>query len=459
VAYELFAGRHPFNANSPLEALNAGFTLAPITGMSARRWNALARGLALRREHRTASVAAFLADLGVTGDEKLRPAKAAGGRAPASGAHSAAPPPDDDPIVGDYHEAAGGDALPTAPLEPPPRPPQQHAAFASGEMPRRAARDHDFYAEFTNRRERRPPPRSGLKVATVAVVAAAIGVAGYWQRDELQTRAAEWLVQAREFVANASRAPSESAPAEDAEPPLLRGDAQDAAGDSPVFQDEVPVAEGQAAAAEGQPAPVDGEARVVAPPIATVPPAARSDARVAPSDGGAAPSGAATGAAAAAVAGEAAAPEPTVPPAPPEARAVANAADRSAANAATPAAVPPRSAEPETIEFAARTVTLNEGDAVATIVVRRRGGNLGESSFAWWTSDGSARADDDYANLGARIERFAAGEQTRTIRVPIVVDSLIERRENFYVNVRAGEQSGRRSEPAQRIEVVILDDD
>ena len=29
-------------------------------------------------------------------------------------------------------------------------------------------------------------------------------------------------------------------------------------------------------------------------------------------------------------------------------------------------------------------------------------------------------ADDDYANLGARIEKFAAGEETHTIHIPIV---------------------------------------
>ncbi|HLF11989.1 MAG TPA: serine/threonine-protein kinase, partial [Gammaproteobacteria bacterium] len=75
LAYELLSGRHPFNANSPLEAFNAGFVPAPIAGLGRRSWDALTRGLALRREQRTASVAEFLAELGVTGEEKLRPAQ------------------------------------------------------------------------------------------------------------------------------------------------------------------------------------------------------------------------------------------------------------------------------------------------------------------------------------------------------------------------------------------------
>ena len=129
-----------------------------------------------------------------------------------------------------------------------------------------------------------------------------------------------------------------------------------------------------------------------------------------------------------------------------------------------PAAAPPRRSrgalsEPEVVEFAAPVVTVSEGQTVATAAIRRRGGSLSESSFVWWTSDGSARADDDYANLGARIEKFAAGEETRTINVPLVGDSKAEGRENFYVNLREGEQLGRRLDQAQRIEIVVVDDD
>ena len=114
---------------------------------------------------------------------------------------------------------------------------------------------------------------------------------------------------------------------------------------------------------------------------------------------------------------------------------------------------------PETIELAASSVVVSEAAPAATIVVRRRGGALGESSFAWWTSDGTARAGDDYANLGARIEHFAAGEESRTLYVPLIRDSLPERRELFYVDVRGSDQPGRRLDAASRAEITIVDDD
>jgi hypothetical protein len=107
----------------------------------------------------------------------------------------------------------------------------------------------------------------------------------------------------------------------------------------------------------------------------------------------------------------------------------------------------------------APVVTISEGRAVASTTIRRRGGNLGESSVVWWTSDGTAHADDDYANLGARIEKFAAGQETLEIYIPIVVDSNPEGRENFYLSLRNSEAPGRRSDQAQRIEIVIVDDD
>ncbi len=73
LAYELLTGRHPYNGNSPLEALAAGLAPQPVPDLSTLRWQALSRGLALRRERRTASVPEFLAGLGVTGIETVRP--------------------------------------------------------------------------------------------------------------------------------------------------------------------------------------------------------------------------------------------------------------------------------------------------------------------------------------------------------------------------------------------------
>ena len=114
---------------------------------------------------------------------------------------------------------------------------------------------------------------------------------------------------------------------------------------------------------------------------------------------------------------------------------------------------------PEVIEVTAGTVTVSEGEGVARAVIRRRGGVLGASSIVWWASEGTASADDDYGNLGVQVERFDVGADTHTLYLPIANDSMHESRESVFVNVRAGEDSGRRAEPAQRIEILIADDD
>ena len=74
LAYELLTRRHPYDGNTPLEALRAGLTAHPALNLSPPRWQALSRGLALRRERRTATIPEFLAGLGVTGVETLHPA-------------------------------------------------------------------------------------------------------------------------------------------------------------------------------------------------------------------------------------------------------------------------------------------------------------------------------------------------------------------------------------------------
>jgi hypothetical protein len=131
---------------------------------------------------------------------------------------------------------------------------------------------------------------------------------------------------------------------------------------------------------------------------------------------------------------------------------------KSRATLTQPKALAAKPPEPETFEPESPVVMVSEHAASVAITVRRRGGDQGSSSLVWWTSDGTAVANDDYVDLGARIEKFAPGEQTRTIYIPLIHDSKAEGRESFYVNLRAG-QDGKRLEPAQRVEVVIEDDD
>jgi hypothetical protein len=117
------------------------------------------------------------------------------------------------------------------------------------------------------------------------------------------------------------------------------------------------------------------------------------------------------------------------------------------------AAVAGKPVEPETFEPEQPVVVVPDAAASAAITIRRRGGLDAGTSVVWWTSDGTAISDRDYVNFGARIERFAAGEQVRTIHVPIVHDPKRKGRESFYVNLRPG--NGKREDPAQRVEVIL----
>lgn len=118
---------------------------------------------------------------------------------------------------------------------------------------------------------------------------------------------------------------------------------------------------------------------------------------------------------------------------------------------------PPPPPTPETIGFALPKFTASERDAFAAVIVARNGGNRGASVFTWWTSDGTAMAGKDYVDLGRVVVKFAAGEQNRSIHIPIVGDEVAEGPESFYVNLAAGDDPS--AEPEDRVEVVIEDDD
>lgn len=60
VAYELLSGKHPYGKLSAEKALELNLQVKPIPGLGRRQWKGLQRGLALKRENRTASVGDFL---------------------------------------------------------------------------------------------------------------------------------------------------------------------------------------------------------------------------------------------------------------------------------------------------------------------------------------------------------------------------------------------------------------
>jgi hypothetical protein len=205
-----------------------------------------------------------------------------------------------------------------------------------------------------------------------------------------------------------------------------------------------------AAVAPAVPAPEPASAS--APPRA---PAAVAPAPTEPPPPAAAPASEATAPPAAVAAVQSAAepqPAPTITraaPAEPPAPVQTVAPPRPVAAAAAAAPAPTR------FEFAERTLTVNEWEASARIVIRRTGSLDEEAAVVWWTADRSAIADQDYAVLGARVERFAAGEDTRVVHVPLIADSMPEQRESFVVNLRTERAGG----AGAQLEVFVLDDD
>ena len=146
--------------------------------------------------------------------------------------------------------------------------------------------------------------------------------------------------------------------------------------------------------------------------------------------------------------------EPPVEVAKVEGHAAPSTESREAPAADSRRAAPP---VPETIGFALPKFTVSERDASAAVLVVRNGGTRGPSVFTWWTSDGTAKAGKDYVDLGKVVVKFAAGEENRTIHIPIVGDEVAEGPESFYVSLAAGDDPS--AEPQDRVEVVIEDDD
>ncbi len=74
LAYEMLSGKHPFNYCPPGEARLAGIEADRIASLSDDEWNALRLALSFEHDKRTSSVTDFMRDFGILGTERLRPA-------------------------------------------------------------------------------------------------------------------------------------------------------------------------------------------------------------------------------------------------------------------------------------------------------------------------------------------------------------------------------------------------
>jgi Protein tyrosine and serine/threonine kinase/Calx-beta domain len=253
---------------------------------------------------------------------------------------------------------------------------------------------------------------AGQLVLLLLVIAG--GFAAWYDREPLQQFATDLMSEVETQMHRDATAGSPATAPAAADAPLSQG---------PTVTDDVPamvLAPGATVPASAEPEPAAPQAAesVIAPPTAgTTAPAPGLQSARQP---------------------EAESPQPTTAAAPP------------AAAVPAPAAAP----GPTRFYFPQESMTVREGDVAAHIVIRRSGDLSKPAEFSWWTADGTAVADVDYADLGARVERFAPGEASRTVFVPLTNDSVREPVKTFTVLLGRGE-----ADVVARIRVDIVDDD
>ena len=77
-------------------------------------------------------------------------------------------------------------------------------------------------------------------------------------------------------------------------------------------------------------------------------------------------------------------------------------------------------------------IVVGEQDGFAEFVVRLSAPPAASVSVNYFTENGTAVANSDYIAIGTSTLTFAPGEMVKTVRVPIVDDTLVEAKESFF---------------------------
>jgi hypothetical protein len=79
-------------------------------------------------------------------------------------------------------------------------------------------------------------------------------------------------------------------------------------------------------------------------------------------------------------------------------------------------------------------IVVGEKDGFAEFVVRLNAPSTAAVSVNYFTSNGSAVANPDYIGVSGKLT-FAPGEMVKTVEVPIIDDTAVEAKENFFFNL------------------------
>jgi uncharacterized delta-60 repeat protein len=104
--------------------------------------------------------------------------------------------------------------------------------------------------------------------------------------------------------------------------------------------------------------------------------------------------------------------------------------------------LPPAGCAPGVIEMALPAAQFREDALRAIIPVVRRGGADLEQSVAFTTRDGSAHAGSDYGAVSGTV-RFARGERSQFITIPVYSDGVTEGPESFEVQLTQANDGAR----------------
>ena len=379
LAYEMLAGKHPFNYSTAAEARLAGLEAERIDSLTGGEWNALILALSFDREQRTSSVADFMRDFGIKGTERLRPTEA----------QPAAPAP------------IATTAIPVAAIET--------VSLNDDKLP--------------NARRIQKGRRS-MRAVFLGILLAELSAWSYFGQPEehvvnlisyLDERMDVGLTEHSDAMVNISAA--------DPARPISTdrvAQADDPAVAAPVATLEATLEESEAMLSEPELSTSDeGMVSAQAQPTDQPAPAAS------PADGDTTETSA----------------EATNPT-----------ADESPADTDAD----PMLAETELV-VTESVVSVSEGDGAARIATQRIEDS--ETPLIWWTSEHTANTDKDFISVKQKTMANVSTEDSHTLHVPLVDDSVPEPRESFFVNVGFRNTQQGQIERIATVRVDIIDDD
>lgn len=108
-------------------------------------------------------------------------------------------------------------------------------------------------------------------------------------------------------------------------------------------------------------------------------------------------------------------------------------------------------------KFSEPVVRVSERASVARVTITRNSG--AKDRVFWWTSEQSAHGEIDFIATERPVPGFTSGQQTETLHIPLINDSIPESPEVFFVHLGTYDDSLRRFERLSMVRVEITDDD